>query len=887
MAASPNPPPRFEPHVHVEGALLRPTLLEQLWSAPPQSARLAVLCAPAGFGKTTLLAQCADQARLRGWAVAWLNCDPRHRDSSLLGEDLAAALAHAHEVESGAGPEGRSAVRPDEEGTPLLICIDEFEAASCAAVDQWLEALVENLAPDVRVMLANRETPGPVLTRLQLAGHARVIDAQALRFTPEEALRLLAGAMPAEAARQVADYADGWPFALQLARLRAETGKPVERVWGPDARGRIPRRQIFDYLAEEVLAALDPEVAAFLRDVAILDVVDARLADAVRERSDGQQMLHRLLRLRPIVSIDEDTWQARLHPLLRDFMIELAAAGDTARQALLRQRAAQALAQRGQWHRAVGHAVAAGRIDLAAYIVQDAGGIRLVATEGAVRSRALLAQIPEPFTRQRPRLRLLKLATEIVESSRSDAELEFQRVERSLADEGHDGEAAVDLELARCVLMIHRAERELWCAPWSTVVEARRLARTLAADDARTMALILPIELFFLHRHGPAERAERRSREVERLHEQGAYTYNSPWLWVYRARNAMAKGRLADAERELVDSLGQDLNYTQFRQDSLGQLVHALLVRTAWQRSDLDAVARHVSALQAEKEMPLLEVLAAAHVDAARLEHALGNTSRAMEQLEAARQHADDEELALLGMLAATVQVELACRSGRADVGATTASAIGLADAWARAVVPHALPWLLVEAVAAASFQLHLATGLLDEARAVAERLRELARVVGEQLGELQALCLTISAADPLRPPLTLIGRVLGQSLETGAIRPLIDAGPPMMTALRAWLAETPPADSVPLRSHAAALLASWEEDFRRRSKSASASGLTRRELDVLAALVVEPSTKLVARRLSLSPETVKHHLKNIFSKLGVRTRDEAVAEARKRSLMA
>lgn len=871
MPASSAPPPRFEPHVHVAGALARPTLLEQLWSAPPAHARLAVICAPAGFGKTTLLAQCAAQARLRGWAVAWLNCDPRHRDSGLLGEDLAAALAHAG----------------TEDGVPVLICIDEFEAASCATVDQWLEALVASLGPDVRVMLANREAPGPVLTRLQLAGHARVIDAQALRFTPEEALRLLTGAMPADAARQVADYADGWPFALQLARLRAEAGKPVERVWGLDARGRIPRRQIFDYLAEEVLAALDPEVAAFLRDVAIVDVIDARLADALRERTDGQQMLHRLLRLRPIVSIDEDTWQARLHPLLRDYMTELAAVGDTARQLLMHQRAAQALAQRGQWHRAVGHAVASGRIDLAADIVQDAGAIRLMATEGAVRSRALLAQIPEPFIRQRPRLRLLKLATEIVESSRSDAELEFQRVERSLADEGSDGTAAVDLELARCVLMIHRAERDLWCAPWATLVEARRLVRTLAADDPRTMALVLPIELFFLHRHGPAERAERRSREVQRLHEVGAYTYNSPWLWVYRARNAMAQGRLADAERELVDSLGQDLNYAQFRQDSLGQLVHALLARTAWLRGDLDAVATHVTALQAEKEMPLFEVLAAAHVDAARLAHALGNTARAMEQLEAARQHADDDELALLAMLAATVQVELACRSGRADVGSTTAHAIGLADAWARAAVPHALPWLLVEALAAASFHLHMAAGRLDDARAVADRLGELARAVGERLGELQALCMAISAADPGRLPLDLLARALGRSVETGAIRPLIDAGAPMMSSLRAWLVETPSADGDALRLRATALLSSWEEDFHRRSRGPSASGLTRRELDVLAALVVEPSTKLVARRLNLSPETVKHHLKNIFSKLGVRTRDEAVAEARKRSLMA
>ena len=95
------------------------------------------------------------------------------------------------------------------------------------------------------------------------------------------------------------------------------------------------------------------------------------------------------------------------------------------------------------------------------------------------------------------------------------------------------------------------------------------------------------MEIYFLHRYGPVERCERRIREIEEVFAGGAYTYNSPWIWTYHARSALARGDLAQAERSIRQSLQQDANFLNFRQDSLSRLVASLLGHIAYLRGEI------------------------------------------------------------------------------------------------------------------------------------------------------------------------------------------------------------------------------------------------------------------------------------------------------------
>jgi ATP/maltotriose-dependent transcriptional regulator MalT len=886
---------RFTPLVQVDEALQRPRLLALLGSAAPIGARLTLLAAPAGFGKTTVLAQMAQQARDQGAMVAWLNCDEHDKDAGLFTEDLQAALAAARPPAPGGAPPAVSlagclSALPGA----TLVCIDEYEAASSPEVDALVEQLARVLPAHVHLLLAGREPPEPVFTRLQLAGRARRIDAEALRFSRDEAMALLESVLPEREAAQVADYAQGWPFALQLARLRAAgqgggTGTGMD--WEMDPRARIPRRQVFDYLAREVIARLPAALRAFLDEVAVLDTVDPALADAVRGRDDSLSLIQQLVQLKPVVTLDEGHWRARLHPLLRDHLLDSAAPAAVEHRAVLHLRAAQHLAQRHLWHDAVGHAVAAGRLDSAAGLIEQAGAVRLFANEGALRTRLLLGQLPEASLRRHPRLRLLRLGHVLAERNPAGVMQEFNRVESLLREDGSVADPAVhaELELTRCMLLIHSSERDLRFSPWSALAEGRRLGRAEALTDARMLAIVLALELLFLHRYGPHERAERRTREIEQLHAQGAYTFNSPWLWAYRARNALAQGQLDEAERTLLESLPADAIYVNFRQDSLGQLVQALLGRIAWLRGDAEAAAAHLTPLREAAPMLLLEIQAGAHVDAALAEHAMGRGARALEMLEAARELADDEDLVQLGLLAAAAEVELAARDGDLRLAQSTASGMALDALWLLAQAPFALPWICVEALGRARFHLHLAQDEPSAAVAVAQALMVLAQGAGQRVGELTALALQARAllgAQGPRQAQPLLDAALALGAETGAMQPFLALGAELMTLLRQGVAGARPPAAAPARRHAERLLALWEDGFRARTQRAAASTLTPREIDVLCALAVEQGTKLVARRLLLSPETVKHHLKNIYGKLGVRTRDEALAEARRRALM-
>lgn len=886
---------RFAPLVQVDEALDRPRLLGLLSSASPTGARLTWLSAPAGFGKTTALAQMAQQARAKGTAVAWLNCGEHDKDAGLFTEDLQAALTACHPRVPGTAPQAIApaswlAARAD----PLLVCIDEYDAATSPETDALVEQLARVLPAHVHLLVAGRENLEPAFTRLQLAGMARHIDAEALRFSREEALSLLTSVLPAREAGQVADYAQGWPFALQLARLCAAGQGPGQGTgldWEMDPRARIPRRQVFDYLAREVIGRLPPALRAFLDDAAVLDTIDPALADAMRRRDDSLALIRQLVQLKPVVTVDESQWRARLHPLLRDHLLDSAAPAVVARRAALRLRAAQHLAQHHQWHEAVGHAVAAGQLDTAADLIELAGAVRLFADEGALRTRLLIGQLPEATLRRRPRLRLLRLGHVLAERNPAGVVQEFTRIEGLLRDSGGvvDPVVHAELELTRCMLLIHQSERDLRFAPWSALAEGHRLGRAEALNDARMLAITLALELLFLHRYGPHDRAERRTREIEQLHLQGAYTFNSPWLWIYRARNALALGRLDEAERTLLETLPADTIYVNFRQDSLGQLVQALLGRIAWMRGDAEATAAHVAPLQQGVPMLLLEIQAGANVDAALAEHALGHGARALEMLENARELADDEELVHLGMLAAAVQVELAARDGDLRLAQTTAAGMDLPSSWTLAQAPFALPWVCVEALGRASVQLSLALGEPMSALGTSQTLFALAQSAGQRLGELTALVLqarAVFSAQGPRPAMAVLEVALVLGAETGAMQPFLAMGAELMALLRQWLASSRLPPDAPARRHAEKLLPLWEEGFRFLTQRGAENTLTPREIDVLCALAVEHGTKLVARRLMLSPETVKHHLKNIYAKLDVRTRDEALAEARRRALM-
>lgn len=883
MASAALPALRFEPLANTREAIGREQLLRQLQPAPPDGARLVLLCAPAGFGKTTLLAQLAQAARCAGQRVAWLNCDARDRDAEVFAEGLGAALRHG--LARPAGIDDLAQV-----DVPLLICIDDYECALGPQADALLEAMAWLASPQVRIVVASREPPRQPLTRLLLDGRARQMDAQLLRFTVAEAQRLLQDTVPPHSLGQILRYADGWPFALQLARLRA-CAEP-SALWPGEASAPIPRRQIFDYLAHEVLATLPQALRDFLADVAVLDLVDVAAANAVRERGDSLALIQQLTRMRPVALVDELAWSVRLHPLLRDYLLDACALRSPGHLDGLHQRAARHLASCGQLHEAVAHAVAGHSPGLGACLLESAGGLLLISSEGAVRSRLMLKLLPASVLQERPRLRLLRMLAQLLQGLPDGVQSEFVAVRQQVMGQGAAGDDAVwqDLAFAELGPLLARSEREQFFSPWAAIGRLRALARSLLLHDRRPMALTLSFEIFFLHRYGPAGRCERRVREVEALFADGAYTRNSPWIWVYRARNALVRGELALAVKTLEESLAQDLNFLEFRQDTLARLSTGLHGQIAYARGDIDSALAHFEALAPVHGTDLLEVLIDGCVGAAACAFAKGQAQRAFEMLGAARQLAQDESLPHLGLAAAAAEVDMLLRCDRTEAAVALAGQAQLERVAEQAREAFALPWAETEAVARACWRLRLARADAAGAAQMAASLLAQSRRSGRVLGELSAQFM-LACAHAGQGDGPAANRALGAGLRLGArlgaAQCALDAGAPLLALVHGWLAATHAEPQAAPQVFARQVLALWEQRFGERLGQGGPHRLTPRESDVLRELARQYSTKQIAKALGLSPETVKHHLKRIFAKLGVRSREAALYEARRRAWMA
>ena len=879
---------KFRPVVHLEEAVPRERLTTRILDALPGTARLTLVMAPAGFGKTTVLAQIAAQlARDADHRVAWLNCSLQDREPGVFMEDLCQAWMEA-------GVKGVDAAMGIAEisqalgecAQRLTLFVDRYELASSAAVDALLGNLAVLLPRGVQCVVGSRVAPDLPLTTLQVEGHLRLVDVDPLRFTDDEARELLRATLPDTSMNVVIARAAGWPVVLQLARLRMAAGG-VDPVLGTGLAG-LPVHEVFDYLVTQVLSALSPEDVQFLVDVAVLETIDIASANAVRDRGDSASHIERLKRMKPIVVVNTQPLEASLHPLLRDLLRSmLERADEGGRAATLHARAAQHFAARGSLHEAVSHAVLGGRLELAARILSDAGGIRLLIGIGVGRVRTLLQLLPPAIVQRHPRLRLLRIAQLLIEENGVEARLDMDRMAPGLAAmdaiDGLDEATRADIALTRVLMAANDAEHTFRYQPWEMLAQGVAQAREHVIEDSRQLVLALAIEILMLQRYGPIDRAERRSAEAERLHEEGNYSYNIPWTWIYKARNAHARGDLALARQELQRASRKELDIFTFTHGSYGQMVHSLLGKLCLEEGALDEAFRHFEAIAPVKPMTLFEIHAGVYVYYPLCEFARGNASRALEMLANARQIAFDDNLPHLDVLAAAHEVQILVATDRLAEAEECARGARLEHVLGIAGEPQALPVDVVEAVVGACFGLALAKGRLAAAARIADDALASALRTGRRLMEigarLQAARVALARGDAAGAR-AAVEHTLRVAAACGAVQAFIWAGADVLAIVRA-IAATARHDAA---AWAAGVVAIADEGLQHRSVADAL--FTPRERDVLRGLVKGQSTKLIARELLLSPETIKHHLKAIFAKLGVRSRDDVVAEVRRRTLV-
>jgi LuxR family maltose regulon positive regulatory protein len=321
------PPPRAD-------LVARPRLMELIGRG--LRGPLTLVSAPAGFGKTTLVAEWRASPGAR--PLAWVALDETDSDPTRFwGYVLAALQTLDQELGDGADQMLRSPQPAPLDAVvaallrdltflteEVVLALDDYHLIESEAVHRSLTFMVEHLPPRLHVVLLTRTDPPLPLSRMRARGQLVEVRAGDLRFRADEAERFLSETMglalaPADVQALEAGT-EGWVAGLQLAALSLRgRSDPAEviRGFGPgDGRGAGSHRYVVDYLVEEVLQRQPPDVQAFLTQTAVLDRLSGSLCDAVTDEENGQVMLEQLERQNLfLVPLDEERRWYRYHHL--------------------------------------------------------------------------------------------------------------------------------------------------------------------------------------------------------------------------------------------------------------------------------------------------------------------------------------------------------------------------------------------------------------------------------------------------------------------------------------------------------------------------------------------------------------------------------------------
>ena len=295
--------------------------------------RLTLISAPAGFGKTTLVAQWLQQIKR---PTAWLSIDTSHNNPKVFGVYLVHAL---HQLDGIIDEALLLQVQSPQPPTlddviiqiinhiasasiqPILV-LDDFHLIKDDSVCQALDFLIANQPDNLHIIMTTREDPPLPLSRLRARGQLREIRAHDLRFTYEETAAflndiLLLG-LEADLVRTLDDRTEGWVAGLQFAGLSLQL---EEDKTGFIQAFSASHRYVLDYLSDEVLKQITPDIREFLLKTSILDRLSTDLCNSVIQRDDAQSMLDHIERRNLfLIRLDHQRQWYRYHHLFADLL---------------------------------------------------------------------------------------------------------------------------------------------------------------------------------------------------------------------------------------------------------------------------------------------------------------------------------------------------------------------------------------------------------------------------------------------------------------------------------------------------------------------------------------------------------------------------------------
>jgi LuxR family maltose regulon positive regulatory protein len=850
--------------------------------------KLTLVSAPAGYGKTTLV---TDWLTDSGVAFAWLSLDENDNDPVIF---LSYLLAAFRTVQPGFGEQLESILNSPQPPPPLvlqtalvneiascsqtvILVLDDYHLIHSTQIHQHLAFLLDHQPAGFHLVLATRVDPLLPLARLRARGQMLEIRQADLRFTPEESAEFFDRATHLDLTADQVDVLDrrteGWIAGLQLAALSLQ-GRQDASQFVRDFAGS--NRFILDYLIDEVFLWQSPEVKDFLLKTSILDQLCASLCDEVLQddRVNSQDVLQALEGANLfVIALDQNRDWYRYHHLFSDLLRYRLREVQDPPEAVLHQRASQWYESRGLFPESIQHALAAADWGRAVGLLVQVNE-RMFKHGEVVALLNWLAKLPDPLVRSHPQLCLMMSWAFLLTGQFDQADTFLISAVQLVPP---DSPFAGDIAAAQAYSARSRGEM-------GKAIELSEKALALLPETNYSARSSITMNLGIAYWHmGRMDDAQLVLDQTLDAAQKSGNIYSLLTAQVFLARVAAVRGELhraAAAFQEIIRQGGRI---------PILALAHFDLCTIYYEWNDLPQAYAHLDqGLALSLDTQNIEFVSSGYLLRAYLKFAQGDFPAMLESV--------DQSYALVKENPLSTRSRTFAMYARASLAM---SDLERAAYWVDQLTVDVDTHPFCRFLCLTRPRLLIAQGKREAAAVLLEPAVQQARQAGLTIGLLVALLLQAQSAASSEAALQIVAEVVKVAQPEGYLRIFLDEGQPVRVLLSglktagkqarfgftpaqsAYLdilldafPAIPPASQPPV---AAAL---------RNRQAGLVEPLSERELQVLDLLAAGLSNRQIAAKLIVSLGTAKTHIHNIYGKLDVQNRAQAIARARELELI-